>query len=361
MARRTQRTLNKQRSTGQSIAEFALTAPLLLLLIFAIVDTARLIQAQVTVNNAARQAIRFALTGDRERDLVNGGYKSRATSIREKAIAGLSGLPLSNTIFREEFGWYAIDIRPTDGGVPKQFVYVDVYYNVDILTPLMNAILPRVQVHGSERAINEEWGAVQTFDRANIPPEPPPLPSWTPIPTRTPTPPPTNTPTVTVTRTPTRTSTPPLTPLPTSTITMTPTRTRTVTPTITKTPTRTPSPTPRAALDISEYQARLETDSRNGDYRQMDIRARVRDSRTGINVSDATVNATVVRISTGQVIWTGPLAAVPVSPGRYRECNVGTFTLSPGAYRVTIAATHPNYDPDTVSVSPSSGDISPCP
>ena len=377
--------LISRKSLGQSIAEFAVTAPFLLVLIFAIIDTARLIQAQVTVNNAARQAVRFAVTGEQERDLVNGGYKTRTVSIKEKAEAGLVGLPLTNTIFREELGWHAIDIRPANGGAPKQFIFVDVYYNVEVLTPLMSAIFPRVTVHGSERAINEEWGAVQSFDRANIPPEPPPLPTWTPIPTRTPTPPPTNTPTVTrtptytitptptITSTPTRTSTPPRTPLPTSTITMTPTNTatptpttthtptRTITPTITRTPTRTASPTPQTALDISEYQGRLETDSRAGDYQQMDIRARVRDATTGIDISSATVNATVRRVSTGQVIWTGQLPQVAVSPGRYRSCNVGTFTLSPGAYTVTIVATHPNYLSDTITFSPSSGDVSPCP
>lgn len=106
------KTRNSPKGLGQSIAEFALTAPLLLLLLFAIVDTARLIQAQVTVNNAARQAVRFGVTGDQERDLVNGGYKLREVSIREKAIAGLNGLPLTNTIFREEFGWHTVNITP---------------------------------------------------------------------------------------------------------------------------------------------------------------------------------------------------------------------------------------------------------
>jgi Flp pilus assembly protein TadG len=48
---------------GQSLVEFALVAPLILLLVFGIIDIARIIQAQVSVNNAARQAVRFAITG----------------------------------------------------------------------------------------------------------------------------------------------------------------------------------------------------------------------------------------------------------------------------------------------------------
>jgi len=44
----------RNKSAGQNMVEFALGIPLLLLLIFGIIDLARVIQAQVTVNNAAR-------------------------------------------------------------------------------------------------------------------------------------------------------------------------------------------------------------------------------------------------------------------------------------------------------------------
>src|SRR5258706_6992162 len=50
-------------SRAQSIVEFALTLPILLLLLFGIIEFGRIFQAWVTVQNAARAAIRYAVTG----------------------------------------------------------------------------------------------------------------------------------------------------------------------------------------------------------------------------------------------------------------------------------------------------------
>ncbi len=48
---------------GQTFAEFALPLPLLLLLMFGIVEFGRIFQAWVTIQNAARTAARYAITG----------------------------------------------------------------------------------------------------------------------------------------------------------------------------------------------------------------------------------------------------------------------------------------------------------
>ncbi len=148
---------------GQSLPEFAVVVPFLLLLIFILIDLARLIQAQVTVNNAARQAIRWAITGQQERDPITNAWIPRPTSIARRARDGLAGLPLSNTNDPTQFGFYQVDLNPPDGGVPNEYVEVHVYYNVRMLTPFASAIWPNVLVQGVERAVNEEWGAVQSF------------------------------------------------------------------------------------------------------------------------------------------------------------------------------------------------------
>lgn len=49
--------------SGQTLAEFALTLPILLLLIFGIIEFGRIFQAWVTLQNAARAAARYATTG----------------------------------------------------------------------------------------------------------------------------------------------------------------------------------------------------------------------------------------------------------------------------------------------------------
>lgn len=51
------------RRKGQSLAEFALTLPILLILIFGVIEFGRLFQAWVTIQNAARSAARYASTG----------------------------------------------------------------------------------------------------------------------------------------------------------------------------------------------------------------------------------------------------------------------------------------------------------
>jgi hypothetical protein len=53
----------KQRRKGQTLAEFAITLPILLILLFGIIEFARIFQAWVTLQNAARTAARYASVG----------------------------------------------------------------------------------------------------------------------------------------------------------------------------------------------------------------------------------------------------------------------------------------------------------
>src|SRR4051812_7577974 len=103
----------RPRSVGQSLVEFALVAPILLLVIFGIIDIARLIQAQVTINNAARQAIRFAITGQQLKD-AGGNWIPRVDSITTVAQRSLNGLPLTGTDDPEAWGFYKIECNPVD-------------------------------------------------------------------------------------------------------------------------------------------------------------------------------------------------------------------------------------------------------
>ena len=111
------------------------------LLIFGIIDIARIVQARVTVGNAARSAIRVAITGQQDKN-PDGTWIPRATSIYSKALGSLVGLQLSNTNDAGEGGFHEVDINPPDGGVAKGIVEVTVYYNVIMMTPLINAIIP---------------------------------------------------------------------------------------------------------------------------------------------------------------------------------------------------------------------------
>src|SRR5512137_2049588 len=54
----------KKRNRAQATIEFMLALPILLLLIFGIIDFALLFQAWLSVQNVARQAVRYAVTGE---------------------------------------------------------------------------------------------------------------------------------------------------------------------------------------------------------------------------------------------------------------------------------------------------------
>src|SRR5690606_40972281 len=63
---------------GQTMAEFALTRPILLLLMFGVIEFARIFHAWVTLQNAARAAARYAVTGRWDENVVSSviGYSS---------------------------------------------------------------------------------------------------------------------------------------------------------------------------------------------------------------------------------------------------------------------------------------------
>src|SRR5437660_3423743 len=84
---------------GQSIVEFALVAPMFLLLVFGILDFGRLFFTQETLQHALREAGRFAVTGQHS-------GTNRVASIIQAAQQAAPGLNISN-------------IQITSGGVPN--------------------------------------------------------------------------------------------------------------------------------------------------------------------------------------------------------------------------------------------------
>ena len=52
------------KSRAQALVEFALALPVLLALVFGIIDFALIFQAWLSVENVARQTVRYAVTGE---------------------------------------------------------------------------------------------------------------------------------------------------------------------------------------------------------------------------------------------------------------------------------------------------------
>jgi Flp pilus assembly protein TadG len=84
-----------RRNRGGTFVEFALVIPLFFLLTFAIVDFGYLFYMKLTLENAVRQAGRFAITGDHLTG-TNGVTETRIQSIIQTATQAAAGFPISN-------------------------------------------------------------------------------------------------------------------------------------------------------------------------------------------------------------------------------------------------------------------------
>src|SRR5690606_2094740 len=122
--------------------------------IFVLIEAARLFQANLTVQKAAREAGRYAITGQFDTDcLVDSPpcADPRVVSVQRVAEAGLVGLRLNadaDARMREPNAYLIQVLTPaTDGsgwvegvgdsGAP---VMVRVLYEMDIITPLLRPI-----------------------------------------------------------------------------------------------------------------------------------------------------------------------------------------------------------------------------
>lgn len=235
----------RNQSPGQALVEFALIVTVLLMMIFLIIESARILQGWVTVQNAARVGARYAVTGqnmfpcpttnlakftDRCNDL-------RVASVISTTHISLAGLPLNedptsnafrdvdgnppddNSYYIEVYGGFIGEdgmlLRENFAGSPGQPVIVRAVYNVPIITPFLRPIIASVPVFGQVTMNNENFGSLGNPTQGlGLPPN-----FSTPIPTIGPTPTPTATPTETPTpegaTAPTETPTQTLTPSPT--------------------------------------------------------------------------------------------------------------------------------------------------
>ena len=216
---------------GQTMVEFALILPILLLVIFVIIESGRMFQAYITVQHSAREGARYAVTGRWNEELA-GEPDPRVASIEAVSANALAGLALAGEAGYDEdgrilTGHYEIKIFGQNpdpsgppllegyAGLPNEKVAVQVAYRLEIITPILNAIAPSVPVVGYVEMINEDFGQLGGGGFAGVREPPSPIPAE--IPTKGASPTPTNTPTATEAPEPTITSTSTDTPMPTST------------------------------------------------------------------------------------------------------------------------------------------------
>jgi Flp pilus assembly protein TadG len=110
------RTIKVRLSRGQSIVEFALALPILLLVIFGLLEVGRAVFMYAAVTNASREAVRYATsTGVNESDVLH--YRNCA-EIREAARRVAFLLPLEDENITIE---YDTGPDPDTGVVPAPY------------------------------------------------------------------------------------------------------------------------------------------------------------------------------------------------------------------------------------------------
>lgn len=186
-----------KRAEGQSLVELALILPMLLLVIFGLIESARMMQAMLAVQSAAREGARYAVTGQpspEECGLDPENYdedvyrQCRVDSIKEIARTHTVGLPIDPTETDPGHpGYLGIWVRgqPTweevpvldHPGIPGTRVEVTVFFNLPVVVPLFSALLPSVRLTGRTQMINEGFEMTHGGDTPPIlPPAPTPPP-----------------------------------------------------------------------------------------------------------------------------------------------------------------------------------------
>jgi len=216
---------------AQAIVEFALVLPALLLVLFTIIESARLLHAWVSVENGARFGVRYAVTGEYELAQCAGfpdgicdsqaeEDAARIPSIRNVALSGAAGIwrdlsvpsgtpgYLKVTVCSNKSGLIyfpadvdtstSADCQPVeDAGGPGNRVSVTVDFDHPIISPIISSWLPKVRLTAKREGIVEQYRVARVIG----------LPATISVPTFTPTNTATATSTATSTETPTPTST----------------------------------------------------------------------------------------------------------------------------------------------------------
>ena len=227
----------KQKTIGQkkaqSMVEFALILPILLLLIFGILEYGRLFFAWISIENAARVGARYASTGNYEitfcPDLDGGGEAdkcdgamkdeeidvARILSIKDETDGLLFGNPIIQSAIDSQSSFFHITVcsqnqglntftppkmggtiysgctKISDGtpaehpGVPGERVIVSVDYNFPFIVPFFKDVQDYFHLGSYKEATVEQFRVSRVV---NVPPTItiPTVPTSTPLPTATP-------------------------------------------------------------------------------------------------------------------------------------------------------------------------------
>ena len=145
---------------SQAVVEFALVGSIFLMLVFGIIDTARLFESWVTVQHAAREGARYALTGRGDCDIAPDNRLACIEYQAKEAAMGLSGGSAAVDVTVRMWAYPDYADPPVEGsaGVACDDIEVQVEYDHQFMTPVISAIIGHIPLSGRERVINEPFG-----------------------------------------------------------------------------------------------------------------------------------------------------------------------------------------------------------
>lgn len=164
---------------GQALVEFALVIGILLLIFFIIIEGGRLFQAWLTVQNAARSAGRYALTGQYDE---TGAFTTpecpagtpvnrwRVCSVKEQAFQAASGLNIDTGAGPTMPGAFGTQVcqpgncPPEATGMPGEATRVTVFYNSELITPFLRPFAKFIRVVGQIEVVMAQYDQVSPGD-----------------------------------------------------------------------------------------------------------------------------------------------------------------------------------------------------
>ncbi|HET6442981.1 MAG TPA: TadE/TadG family type IV pilus assembly protein [candidate division Zixibacteria bacterium] len=159
---------------GQATVEFALILGVLLFFIFTIIEAGRLFQGWLTVQNSARAAGRYALTGNSETDCLYNFpacLDPRVFYIKDESRRTAAGISIDPDALVGDPGSFSTEVWSTDeddvwipdyAGGSGDTVQVKVTYDMPIVIPLFWVIAESVPLVGQVTVTTEKYDQIST-------------------------------------------------------------------------------------------------------------------------------------------------------------------------------------------------------
>jgi competence protein ComGC len=113
-----------KRQKGQTLVELALVLPIIILILFGILEFGRIFHSYIVITNAAREGVRLGAVGKPDEEIIS--------RIRETA-------PLYEVDTRLQVTRLEPDESARTSGLPMT---VEITYDVELVTPLFSSVLP---------------------------------------------------------------------------------------------------------------------------------------------------------------------------------------------------------------------------